>query len=551
MDQSATSEAPTSELRNYLSVIRSRKWSVILVVALAMSAALVLSLRQTPLYRAETRLLVKPPSGDAYYVAPPDLPTEAQLAKSEPVALMVKEDLQSGRSTTSLLNSLNVDPVPESAVMKLTFVSPDANEAEQASNAFAADYITYRRAQTRAVLQKGEETLQKQIDRLERQLAQVARDQQAATAEGNLELAATLEAQRGGLIARLGVLQQRLQDIKPDNTVDLGGGEIIEAATVPTAPFSPNHTTNALLGAIAGLFLGLGLAFGRERLDERIRTRADAEEWLRSPVLATIPRHERANPKKDEWNLVSRSSPNSHVTEAYRSLRTNLQFVTFAAGIKSVLLSSPSAREGKTTTTANLAVTLAEAGKRVILLSADMRRPLIENYFQVDSDYGLSTWLASDEEEPWDIIRDPGVPNLRLIPTGQVPPNPAELLSSQRMGHLMRSLEKHSDIVLIDSPPVLAVADASILASFAGGSILLVQAGSTERAAAQRAKEELERAGRRLLGVVVNSVDNRVSGYYYAGDYYTGVEAAGEASSGPPTNEKRRFGILSRSSRKK
>lgn len=507
-------ETTNSELRSHLAVLRSRRWSVIVLVVIATAIALALSFRQTPLYRAETRVLVKSSSPDAYYVAPPDLPTEAQLVKSEPVAQLVKEEMRSDRPTTFFLNNLSVDPVPESAVMRLIFVSSDATEAQQATNAFGRNYIQYRREQTQAVLEGSQASLQSQIDKLERQLAQVAADQAAAGNENNAELAAALEAQSGTLIARLGVLEQRLSDLEPEDTADLGGGEVLEAARLPADPFSPNYISNGLLGGFVGLFLGVGVAFARERLDERIHSREDAEEWLRSPVIAVIPRHAGANPKKNEWDLVARSEPHSHVTEYYRTLRTNLQFVMSGTGTKSVLLSSPSAREGKTTTTANLAVILAEAGKRVVLVSADMRSPMIENYFHVKSDYGLATWLASEEEEPWSIIPDPEIGNLRLIPTGQIPPNPAELLSSPRMGKLLQSLEAHSDLVLLDTPPVLSVADAAIIASFSGGSILVVESRSTERSAALRAKEELQRAGHPLLGVIVISVTDRTSNYY-------------------------------------
>ncbi|MGH2754404.1 MAG: polysaccharide biosynthesis tyrosine autokinase [Actinomycetota bacterium] len=545
MDREALSETTDSELRSHLAVLRSRRWSVIVLVVVATAIALTLSFRQTPLYRGESRVLVKSSSPDAYYVAPPDLPTEAQLVKSEPVARLVKDELRSDKPTAYFLNNLSVDPVPESAVMRLIFVSGDATEAQQAANAFGSNYIQYRRQQTQAVLEQSQASLQSQIDKLERQLAQVAADQAAAVNENNAELAAALEAERGTLIARLGVLEQRLSDLEPQDTADLGGGEVIEAATLPTSPFSPNHISNGVLGALVGLFLGVGVAFARERLDERIRNREDAEEWLRSPVIAVIPRHAGANPKKQEWTLVARSEPHSHVTEHYRTLRTNMQFVMGGTGMKSVLLSSPSAREGKTTTTANLAVTLAEAGKRIVLVSADMRRPMIENYFGVKSDHGLSTWLASEEDEPWAIIQDPGVRNLRVIPTGHIPPNPAELLSSPRMGRLLQALEAHSDLVLLDTPPVLAVADAPILASFAGGSILVVESGSTERSAAQRAKAELERAGRPLLGLIVNSVAERTSDYYYTGSYYSTPQTETRGAGKPAPERGGLRGLLS------
>ena len=516
MSQVPVREGSSSDLRNYLAVVRSRKWIVILVTLLGIGAALALSYRQTAMYRAETRVVVAPVPGEE---EPPDVITEAQLAKSDPVAGMVKRDLGTDRTRTSLLSGLTVDPLPESDVMTLSYVSPDPEFAQQAATSFSVNYIQYRRTQTRNLLERAEAELQGQIDDLETELENLAAAIEEATESNQSAESARLEAERGTVVARLGVLEQRLQDLNPDATTGLGGGEIIETADLPTSPFSPNHITNGLLGAMAGLFLGLSIAFARERLDERIHTRGEAEEWLRTPVLATIPKFARRR-RKPEFDLVSRTVPNGSAAEAYRRLRTNLQFVV-PEGTKSVLVSSPSPREGKTTTTANLAVTLAEAGKRVIVVSADMRRPQIENYFGVNGQKGLSNWLASGDSEIWDIMHDPGIPNLRLIPSGQIPANPAELLSSDRMAQLIGVLETHSDLVLLDTPPVLAVADASILASVVGASVLLVQSGGTDRQAAHRAKEELERAGRSILGVVVGEVEDRSPGYYYTGEYYS------------------------------
>jgi capsular exopolysaccharide synthesis family protein len=234
-----------------------------------------------------------------------------------------------------------------------------------------------------------------------------------------------------------------------------------------------------------------------------------------------IPRFSRKERAGEDFELVSRAAPSSQVTEAYRRLRTNLQFVTTASRVKSLIITSPSPREGKTTTTANLALTLAEAGKRVVVVSADLRRPQLEKYFNINGEKGLSDWLASNEKEFWEIMYDPGVPNLRVIPAGNTPSKPAELLSSDRMVDMLQVLEAHADMVLVDTPPVLAVADTAILGSLTGGSILVVQAGSTERPAAQRAKDELLRAGYTPLGVVINAVQERDTDYYYTGDYYS------------------------------
>lgn len=530
MDQQA--QETTIDLREYLQVLAFRKWTIVLVVVVILSGTLAFSFTRTPIHKAQAKVLVKALPSVAGTIPVVDVPTQAEIISSEAVASLVRDELEYRGSSADLLEGLSVESIPDTQVVGVSYSSPQAAFAQEAANAFANSYLEFQ--ETQAVKEVGaqEEAVQNRVDAASRQLNGLNLDLQKAVASKDQALAATLETSRSVLIARLGVLQQELDDLRSDRTAKLDAGEIIESANLPASPVSPNHITNGLLGLLLGLTAGIGLAFLRERLDDRFKDREEVERVLGVPVLATVPRFQG---EKKESPLISVSQPDSLASEAYRSLRTNLQFIAAQRQIRSVLTTSPSAGEGKTVTTVNLAVALAQAGRRVILVSADLRRPTLERLFGMREDSvqsskasGLSTWLSEGGKgDLSDLIKDPGIPNIRVIPTGPVPPNPAELLASPLLPELIRTLEKNCDLVIIDSPPILAVADPAIVAIHTGGAILVMDAGTTHRSAVVRAKEELDRVGGNLIGCIFNGFDPATSPYYYYQPYYYVAEKRG------------------------
>jgi capsular exopolysaccharide synthesis family protein len=323
-----------------------------------------------------------------------------------------------------------------------------------------------------------------------------------------------LETEKSIFIARLGVLQQQLDDIQPITSVNSGGGEVIEEATLPAAPSSPNHRNDGIVGALLGLIAGIGMAFFRDRLDDRFKGRHDVERTLGAAVLATIPRYA-VHKIGGITEIVVATQPRGSASESYRALRTNVQFLASQRRIKSIIVTSAAASEGKTLTSTNLAVALAQTKARVIVVSADLRRPTIERYFGVSNDRGLSEWLQHDDENVGRLLKNPGVPNLRILPSGSIPPNPTELLASPRLAELISILERHADFVMVDSPPILPVADAQIMANHVGGVVIVIDSSKTHRSAAERAKAEIQRVGGEIIGAVLNSYDPETSPYYY------------------------------------
>ncbi|MDP9341279.1 MAG: polysaccharide biosynthesis tyrosine autokinase [Actinomycetota bacterium] len=512
-----------TDLKEYLRVLRTRKWSIILITAILTGAALFYSFRQTPIYQAQSRVVVQ-----AFVLNPlqsvggpqqVDLPTEAQLVATQAVAKIAAADLGfTGRPAQGLLHGLKVQIVNGTTVLGIAYRSPNPALAAQAANAFAKAYLEYRREQALASFAQAAATLQTQIDTSQAKLRQLSKQISALEAKKKPDRSklASLQTQQSQEIAQLAVLQQQLTTYLNTAPITQGGGQVIATANVPTSPVSPNHIRTGAFAFVLGLGLGIGLAFLRERLDDSIRTRQELERRLGAPVLATVPRISKWK-RGDDAFLVTLTDPKNPVSEAYRTLRTNLQFLATKGDLQTILVTSATAGDGKTATSANLAIVLAQAGRRVVLVSADLRRPRVHRFLNVSNEAGLSLVLA-DSVPVWQAVKDPGVPNLRVIPSGPVPPNPAELLQSDRMGEFLQQVQEFADFVIIDTPPVLAVADASILSARVDGTLFVVDADTASRTATVQARDQLENAGARVIGAVFNKFDPSQAGaypYYY------------------------------------
>jgi len=213
-------------------------------------------------------------------------------------------------------------------------------------------------------------------------------------------------------------------------------------------------------------------------------------------------------------NLITLTDPRSPVSEAYRTLRTNLSFYSLDQPITTLVVTSPAPNEGKSTTIANLAVTMAQSGRRTILVDCDLRRPSLHEVFGVSNDVGLTTMILDEEQPP--ALRETGVDNLWLLPSGPKPPNPADLLGSRQVDRVIERLSDQADMILIDAPPVIGVTDAVVLGVKVDGVLLVISAGETRREHAERAKELLEKANVRIIGAALTNAprETTINGYY-------------------------------------
>lgn len=317
--------------------------------------------------------------------------------------------------------------------------------------------------------------------------------------------------------------QTRSADLALRQTATRDTVQILQKADTPTEPIRPKKAQNIILAGVLGLFFGLCLALLQELFDDRINSPEEAERVLRLPSLGHIPLIE-----EEGLRLIKDISTFSPLMEAYRSLRTNINFAAVGNQVRSIVITSSVPAEGKSTTVANLAMAMALDGRRVIIVDADLRRPSAHKIFKVDSSPGLTDILVGTHSID-DTIHPTTEKNVMLIPAGSPPPNPAELLGSAAMGKLIDDLEDRADIVLFDSPPALAVADAIVLASRANGVLLVVAYGETKKTSTKKAIETLSRANANILGTVLNRMDGPAGGYYY-GKYYVPASERGGGS---------------------
>ncbi len=288
---------------------------------------------------------------------------------------------------------------------------------------------------------------------------------------------------------------------------------VVRTASAPTAPSEPNTRLNLALGLAAGLSLGVLIAVLRELLDNRVRSEATVEQITGASVIGAIVFDGDAGAHP----LIVQSDPHSPRAEAFRRLRTNVQFLDVADRPSSILVTSSVPGEGKSTTTINLAITLADAGTRTVLVDADLRRPAVARYLGIEGSVGLTTVLIGQAQYK-DVIQPFGNGFLDVLPSGQVPPNPSELLGSSAMSKLLETLTAEYDVVLVDTPPLLPVTDAAVLSRVAGGVIVLVGAGVVTRGQLTEALGNLETVDAHVLGVVVNREPRRQDGGAYS--YY-------------------------------
>ena len=528
----AAPEPQQTDLREYLRVLRSRKWQIVLVTLVVVGAAMFFTFRQTPLYEGTAKVLVNPVATTATNAAAPQRPnleTERELIDSQAVASLVKKSTGAPETLDTLLRRLSVQVVTDTEVLLVAYRDPSPSTAARYANAFATGYVGFRTAQALSQFELAATAAQQRIGEVQKAMTEL---------QGRINRAApglkeTLQSQRDLLVAQLGVLEQRLLDIESTSSVSQSGAQIVQDAEVPSKPVSPDPVRNGVLAVVAGLALGVGLAFLRERFDDRVKTRQEIERRTGAPLLASVPRLSKWR-KQDEPHLALLEDPKGPVSEAYRTLGTNVQYLASQQPLKVLLITSALSNDGKTTTAANLGVVLAQAGKRVILVSADIRKPRLHRFFALNNRAGLTEALSRNAQLS-EITRDPGVPNLRVVTGGTSPQDPAALLGGLRTAAFLGSLREVSDFVILDSPPVLAVADASILAPHVDGTIFVLDAERASRSSLTQARDQLLNAGANIVGTVFNNFDPAEGSYYSY--YYYNYDSAylGEEGNGSGT----------------
>lgn len=464
------SDGALVDLRDYVRILRTR-WALIALGGLiAVGLAAALTWAATPQYTSSARLFVSTSSAA----------DDAQANQGGQFSL---------QRVKSYANLLTGEVIARRVVEKLKLDEDPRALASQISASAALDTVIL----TVRVTDPSPERAQRLTD---------------AVAEELVTYVAELETPPG----------------KDEATIK---ATIVDPANEPGSPVSPNPQRNIAIGLVLGLLIGAGIAILRETLDTTIRSSKQLEELLDAPILGTIGFDSDAV----DTPLVTSLDTYAPRTEAFRVLRTNLQFVDPDKDHKVFVITSSLPGEGKTTTAVNLALVLAEGGERVVLIEADLRRPKVAEYLRLESSVGLTTVLAGRAELK-EVLQPTSHPRLTMLASGAIPPNPAELLKSKTMASVLDELRQDFDVVLIDSPPLLPVTDGALLAAHADGALLIVRHGKTTVDQVTAAQDRVESVGAHTAGVILTMVKASATdayGYGYGYGYAPTATAPAKA----------------------
>ncbi len=513
------------ELRRQLAIVRSWLPLLVAIPLLAGAAAYFISAQLPKTYEAKATLIV----GQSLSSVNPDYTqvlvsqnlsaTYAAVATTRPILGAVITQLGLSLTADELLSHVSANAPLASTLLTITAQDTQPTRAAAIANAMANQLIAASPA-----IQGRQAAFQASID-ADLQATQGQMTTTQAKVDSLTALVARTPAQDADLAALEGELvtlrstYSTLLTFSSSNVSNLLS--VVEPAVVPTSPISPRPLLNMLLAAVLGLLLAASIVVISLSVNDTIRDVDEVQAAAGLSTLGAITRMRGDRARSEIYRLAALLHPRSAVAEAYRALRANIEFSSVDASIATLLVTSSIPGEGKTVTACNLAVVFAQAGRRVILVDADLRKPGVHQVFDLPNASGLTTLLRDDHASIDAVAQVTEQDNLRVVTTGPLPPNPAELLGSRRMRTVLERLKAEGDLLILDSPPIQAVTDGAILSSFLDATLLVIDARRSRRRTVRPACETLTRAGAKVLGAVLNRMPDKAasSGYYaYYGD---------------------------------
>ena len=528
------------ELKEYVQPLGKWWWLIAAATLIAAASAFLATRPQPAIYEAQALVMVSNalenpnPSGLGLALIEPLANAYANLADRKLIRDRVMASLG-----ISHLPEYTVSVEPKTTLIEINVIDTSPERAQAVANEVARQLVLQSPSGSGSPLSLRQDFVQTELDELERQIVET-RDE---LVDRNQQLAGLFSARQiADMQLQIAALESKLRSLQSNYAVLLQNTErgainslqIVETADLPAQPIGPNKGLTILLAATIGFALATAAAYLLEYLDDTVRYPQLLQKTLGVPVLAAVPE---ITPDLLKQTPGLAIDGRSSAGQAYRILRTNLQFAAVDHKLRILLVTSPNPAEGKTQTAASLAAFLAEAEQRVVLVDADLHRPRQHQIFGLANNVGLTTALLARDTELEPLLRDTPVPRLQVLTSGPLPPDPAPLLGSRRMGALLNELSLRADIVVLDLPPMHAVADATILVPYVDGVILVAEAGHTRIGALRRAVESLRQVNAPLLGIVLNRVSERGQGYY-AG-YYRYQDYASDGGRGQGT--RRRF----------
>jgi non-specific protein-tyrosine kinase len=516
----------SDDLQRYLALLWHWAWLLVLAAALAGGVAFLVSKQMSPVYQASTTVLINEApatrSNDYSSVLTSERLTQtySQLLTKQPALQGVIERLALDITVDDLAQQINVQPVRDTQLIEVRVEDTDKTRAVLIANALVAEFDEQNQALQTSRYASIKQSLETQLAEVDLQIQQTS---QAMVALGQ-DLSAQAERERLDAIQAqyrqtYAYLLQSYESVRLAEAQSTSNVVQVEPATALEAPVRPRVMTNTVLAVVVGLMLAVGVVFLIEALDDTIRGPEEIARQLGLPVLGVIGHM----PAQGE-GLMTVTQPRSPISEAFRALRTNIQFASVDTPVRKLLVTSPSPSDGKSTVVANLGAVLAQNGQRVVLIDADLRRPRLHKVMRLPNRRGVSELFVQPQLILDGAAQKTETPNLFTVTSGSLPPNPSELLGSSKMVEILKTAEQDANMIILDTPPVLAVTDAVVLAPRVDGVLLVVKPGATKMAAARQSANQLRQVGAKLLGVVLNDVEIKRSRYYYyhyQGYYYT------------------------------
>ncbi len=511
------------QLQDYWTIVKRWWWLMVACVVVASVSSYVGTLGMPRIYQATATVMIGQsiqqanPSSSDIWVSQQLAATYSQMVKRQPILEGAARAL--GLNFIPSGGNVSTRQIESTQLLEISVRDTDPVRAKALADEICNQLVLQSPTNSRD--QARQDFVQAQLTDLESKVK--ATEGEIAAEQAKLDAANSARAIQQ-YQSNISALQTKLTTYRTSYAsllLTVQGGvnyiTIFEYARVPSYPISPNVSQTVMLAAAIGLGLAVAGAFLIEFLDDTIKTPDEIARLAPLPVLASIAPIEGENPGD---RLIVAKQPLSTISEAFRVLRTNIQFAVVDRRLRSLSVTSAGPSEGKSVVLANLAVSVAQSGAKVVAIDADLRRPTMHKIFGVSNEDGLSTLVLHPEDKAEDYLTPTDVENLWLLTTGPLPPNPAELLGSQRMGDIIEELKGFADLLVFDTPPALVVTDAVVISTRVDGVIVVVDSGRTRRGLIKRVLDELKRVRSNTLGFVLNRVKLHEGGYYYQYYYY-------------------------------
>lgn len=516
------------ELRQYLSPVLKWWWLVIISIVIASTSSYVASSRITPLYHTKATLMVgtiiqnPDPSSAELYTGQQLANTYIQMVTREPVLKVAVDSLGWEINWELLASQVKANIVPQTQLIEVHVTDSDPYRAKILADTLAQQLIQISPSGKDQITENQLDFIRAQLEDLNNKITSA--QEKVKLLEIELDTANSAR-QIMDIEEQISVHETKITNWQNNYTEllkSIEGGDvnalrIVEEATIPTSPFTPNIGLNVLLAAGIGLVLSVGGIFLIEYLDDTIRTTDDTQRLVNLPILAKIGR---INNKKNGNILVALENPLSPIVDAFRMLRMNIQSISPYHPMRTILFTSVEPSVGKSMSVSNLAIVMAQYGYRVILVEADFRKPSIHKFFELTNENGLLDLIEKPDLTVLDYLKGTKIENLRILTSGIDRINSVEALGSERMNLIIEELNSIADIVLFDSPPVLMFSDPFLMGKLVDGVILVSKEGKTRKDMIKRVVNDLRMAGINLVGIVIQHQKSSDShGYRYYRHY--------------------------------